>query len=130
VAASSGLRASADDGANGGGSGRFSPRTTISTLVFRSPTKPRSPLPSVMSSLVSVPPHRRIVTAHVPLPADAGSSSSSAGGKALEPAVTIIFDDDRAATTGGQIWHGHTPADESTQCVYRSDVRQALILGC
>lgn len=57
---------------------------------------------------VYVPPHRRIVTTHVP---------ASSLGPGLEPAAGILFDDDKASQTGGQIWHANTPANETTECV-------------
>lgn len=62
---------------------------------------------NIMSD-VYVPPHRRIVTTHVP---------ASSLGPGLEPAARILFDDDKASQTGGQIWHAHTPANETTECV-------------
>lgn len=84
------------------------PTTTLSTTLLQQLSPSQRPM--FTSSAVQLPPHRRIVTAHAPLPAAAAAEQ-------LEPAVAIVFDDGKAGLTGGQVWHGPTPANETTQCV-------------
>lgn len=63
-----------------------------------------------MSSL-TIPPTRRIVLAHGPLPSASGSIDTEASGSssstALEPPVQILHDDDYVE----QVWFSSVPAD-------------------
>ncbi|KAL7416384.1 hypothetical protein BDY24DRAFT_379568 [Mrakia frigida] len=66
-----------------------------------------------MPSPTPLPPYRRIVTAHSPLPEEDRGRIDAETGEKLEAPVKILFDDDDAKGTG-QIWWAATPASQHT----------------
>lgn len=62
-----------------------------------------------MSSPSPLPPYRRVVTAHEPLPTELEGKTAPGSNETYEPAVKILFDDDQAANNSHH-WWGQTPA--------------------